>query len=158
MTTTEHDAAPTTAHSALVGIQHAGLTVTDVEASAAWYERVLGLSRQFNEPHHRSEHGGYAIVMGTPDMSLNVGLDHHPANTGEAFDPTRTGLDHLCLQTASLEGLHAWAAHLDAEGVEHSGVYAMDGMPISLLTFSDPDGIQLELIAFQSTDSTENDR
>jgi len=38
--------------------------------------------------------------------------------------------------------------HLDAEGIENSGVYAMEQMPISLVTFLDPDGIQLELIAF----------
>jgi glyoxylase I family protein len=158
MTTTDNDAAPTAARSGLVGIQHAGLTVTDVEASAAWYERVLGLTRQFTEPHHQSEQDGYAIVLGTPNMSLNVGLDHHPANTGEAFDPTRTGLDHLCLQVSSVEELHAWADHLDAESVDHSGVHAMDAMPISLLTFCDPDGIQLELIAFHSPGSTEDAR
>ena len=38
----------------------------------------------------------------------------------------------------------------DAAGVENSGVYAMEGMPISLVTFHDPDGIQLELIAFDA--------
>jgi catechol 2,3-dioxygenase-like lactoylglutathione lyase family enzyme len=143
MTTTNERVRP-----ALAGIHHVGLTVADVEASAAWYERVLGLGRQFTEPHHGSAAGGYAIVLGTPDMSLNIGLDHHPGNDGDGFDPTRTGLDHLCLRVASLDDLHGWASHLDAEGVVHSGVYAMEGMPISLLTLRDPDGIQLELIAF----------
>ncbi len=152
MATTANHAAPRGVRPALTGIQHIGLTVADVDASAGWYERVLGLARQFDEPHHQSALEGYSIVLGTPDMSLNVGLDHHPANQGEPFDPTRTGLDHLCLQTASVDELHAWAAHLDAEGVEHSNVYAMEGMPISLLTFRDPDGIQLELIAFHTAD------
>lgn len=119
---------------------------------------MLGLTRQFDEPHHKSEQRGYAIVLGTPDMSLNIGLDHHPANSGEAFDPTRTGLDRLCLQVSSVEELHVWANHLDAEGVEHSGVHAMEGMPISLLTFCDADGIQLELIAFPATDPIESAR
>lgn len=150
MTTTEPASASRSVRPALTGIQHVGLTVTDAEASAAWYERVLGLQRQFEEPHHQSEPGGYAVVLGTPDMSLNVGLDHHPANRGEGFDATRTGLDHLCFQVASLDQLHEWMAQLDTEGVEHSGVYDMEGMPISLLTFRDPDGIQLELIAFHS--------
>lgn len=131
----------------LTGIQHVGLTVTDVDASRAWYERVLGLQTQFEEPHHGSDAGGYAVVLGTADMSLNIGLDHHPAHDGAAFDPTRTGLDHLCLQVANPELLHAWAGHLDREGVEHSGVYPMEGTPFTLLTFNDPDGIQLELIA-----------
>ena len=141
MTTTE-SAAP-----GLTGIQHVGLTVADVEASRAWYERVLGLQSQFSEPHHESDAGGYAVVLGTPDMSLNIGLDHHPAHDGASFDPTRTGLDHLCLQVADPAALDAWAEHLDREGIANSGVYPMDGTPFTLLTFNDPDGIQLELIA-----------
>jgi catechol 2,3-dioxygenase-like lactoylglutathione lyase family enzyme len=149
MTTTETAAHPDrSATPDLTGIQHVGLTVRDVEASAEWYQRVLGLQRQFEEPHHHSEQGGYAVVLGTPDMSLNVGLDHHPANSGAGFDPTRTGLDHVCFQVSDPDSLAAWAIHLGAQGVANSGVYSMEGTPFSLLTFNDPDGIQLELIAF----------
>lgn len=148
MATTDATPAGTATRAALAGIQHVGLTVTDVDASVQWYQRVLGLQRQFDEPHHRSDEGGYAVVLGTPDMSLNVGLDHHPANGAEPFDPTRTGLDHVCFSVSSMDDLDGWAAHLDNEGVDHSGVNAMDGLPVSLLTFHDPDGIQLELIAF----------
>lgn len=144
---TESDAATGTAPD-LTGIQHVGLTVRDVEASVEWYQQVLGLQRQFDEPHHRSDEGGYAVVLGTPDMSLNVGLDHHPANTGDGFDPTRTGLDHVCFQVSGTDALGAWATHLDQQGVSNSGVYVMEGTPFSLVTFNDPDGIQLELIAF----------
>lgn len=150
MTTSETASASTTVTRTVAGIQHVGLTVTDVESSCEWYQRVLGLQRQFQEPHHRSDRGGYAVVLGTADMSLNLGLDHHPGNGGEPFDATRTGLDHVCFRVASVEVLNDWAAHLDHEDITHSGVYAMDGMPISLLTFQDPDGIQLELIAFQA--------
>ena len=144
--TTATNTAPNTP--VLAGIQHVGLTVRDVEASVEWYTRVLGLQRQFDEPHHHSDQGGYAVVLGTPDMSLNVGLDHHPGNTGEPFDPTRTGLDHLCFQVTDADTLTAWAAHLDQLGIANSGVYAMEGTPFRLLTFNDPDNIQLELIAF----------
>ena len=149
MTTTETQAEICSSERpGLTGIQHVGLTVRDVEASAQWYQQVLGLQRQFEEPHHHSDQGGYAVVLGTPDMSLNVGLDHHPANDGDGFDPTRTGLDHVCFQVGGVDALAEWATHLDRHSVTNSGVYAMDGTPFSLLTFNDPDGIQLELIAF----------
>ena len=149
MTTTDtHAQTNTNTGPGLTGIQHVGLTVLDVEVSAEWYQQVLGLQRQFEEPHHHSDQGGYAIVLGTPDMSLNIGLDHHPANAGDGFDPTRTGLDHVCFQVSSTDALAAWATHLNQHGVAHSGVYPMEGTPFSLLTFNDPDGIQLELIAF----------
>jgi len=149
MTTTETQSETgSSASLGLTGIQHVGLTVRDVEASAEWYQRVLGLQRQFEEPHHHSDQGGYAVVLGMPDMSLNVGLDHHPANDGRGFDPTRTGLDHVCFQVAGVDALDEWARQLDRHGVTNSGVYPMEGTPFFLLTFDDPDGIQLELIAF----------
>lgn len=135
---------------ALTAIHHVGITVTDVEASAAWYERVLGFRRQFEERHYRSDAGGYTIVLGPPDSSFSLGVDHHPANAGDGFDPTRTGLDHLSFQVASVEVLHAWVAHLHGQGVPNSGAYAMEGFPLSLVTFCDLDGVQLELIAFHS--------
>jgi glyoxylase I family protein len=149
MTTTEYtQASEISAGPGLTGIQHVGLTVRDVDTSVEWYVRVLGLQRQFEEPHHHSDGGGYAVVLGTPDMSLNVGLDHHPSNRGEKFDSTRTGLDHLCFQVSDADALEVWMDHLDQHSVSHSGVYAMEGTPFLLLTFDDPDGIQLELIAF----------
>ncbi len=121
MTTTEitTEAGAATTRPTLTGIQHVGLTVRDVEASAEWYGRVLGLERQFEEAHHHSDEGGFAVVMGTPDMSMNVGLDHHPARDDDGFDPTRTGLDHLCFQVADVGALGAWAIHLDGHGVTH---------------------------------------
>lgn len=50
MTTSEAASASTTITRTLGGIQHVGLTVTDVESSCEWYQRVLGLQRQFQEP------------------------------------------------------------------------------------------------------------
>jgi glyoxylase I family protein len=41
------------------GMQHLSLTVSDVEAGAAWYTRVLGMNRvPVTFPHHRDEDGG----------------------------------------------------------------------------------------------------
>ncbi|HEY0576587.1 MAG TPA: VOC family protein [Pseudonocardia sp.] len=134
----------------LTAIHHVGVTVTDAEASAAWYERVLGFQRQFEERHFRSDAGGYTIVLGPPDSSFSMGVDHHPGNAGDNFDPTRTGLDHLSFQVASVDALHAWVAHLESQDVPNSGVYPMEGFPLSLVTFRDPDGVQLELIAFHA--------
>ena len=109
--------------------------------------RKLGMERCKPDVLRAPEHG-HAVVLGTANRSLSLGLDHHPSNGGEGFDPTRTGLDHVCFHVASLDELQAWPAHLEAEGIENSGVYAMENMPISLVTFHDPDGIQLELVAF----------
>lgn len=133
----------------LAGIHHVGLTVRDVERSAAWYEQALGLERAFTEPHHGSGEGGYSVVLVTADLALALGLDHHPGNDGSGFDATRTGLDHVSLRVHTAAALDDWAAHLTAHGVDHSGVYRMEATPFLLLTFRDPDGIQLELLAIE---------
>lgn len=57
------------------------------------------------------------------------------------------GLDHLSLLVGAAADLEAWASHLATGGVTSSGVYRPDGVPASFLTFRDPDGIQLELVA-----------
>jgi glyoxylase I family protein len=151
MTSIDTTPTPDTAvQPALTAIHHVGITVTDAETSAAWYERVLGFHRQFEERHYRSDAGGYTIVLGPPDSSFSLGVDHHPANSGDSFDATRTGLDHLSFQVASVDALHAWVGHLNSQDVPNSGVYPMEGFPLSLVTFRDPDGVQLELIAFHT--------
>jgi glyoxylase I family protein len=43
-----------------------------------------------------------------------------------------------------------WAAHLDAEGAAHSGLYDMDGFLVLFVTFCDPDGVQLEPMAYRA--------
>ena len=81
-------AAPTPA---MDGIIHVALTVTDVDASVAWYRQVLSL-KQVGIARHE---GGFGIVMSTPDEGVWLVLHHHDANSGEAFTETRTGLDHV---------------------------------------------------------------
>ncbi len=130
----------------LGGIHHIGLTVTDVEASEGWYARVLGLVRAFVEPHHGGG-TGYAAVLHRPGSPLFVGLDKHLANQGERFDESRTGLDHVSFHVADRSELDAWVAHLDREGVSHSGIAEFaEPFPFAVLVLRDPDNIQLELI------------
>lgn len=143
----EQDAAVTAP--LLTAIQHIGLTVTDLDRSEAWYGRVLGVQRMFVEPHHGADGGGYAVVLGAPGSTLNIGLDHHPAARGDRFDPRVTGLDHVCFSVASREALDDWRMHLDRCLVPHSGIteFEVSGMQFALLTFRDPDDIALELMA-----------
>lgn len=133
--------------SMLTGVHHVGLTVTDVDASEIWYGRVIGLQRVFVERHYGGDGTGYAVVIGAERLAFNIGLDHHPGNAGEAFDATRTGLDHVCFRVADRAALESWASHLTREEVEHSGVVVVEGMPFAVINFRDPDGIALELIS-----------
>ncbi len=132
---------------ALQGFHHVSITATDLDASVAWYQRVLGLQPlPMKFPHYGSEESGHAIVLLEPEQGWAIGIHHNVANSGTPADETVTGLDHIALAVATREDLDAWAAWLDGMGVEHSGVTdTTDPMPYSVLVFRDPDNIQLEM-------------
>ena len=121
------------------GIHHLDLSVVDAEASAAWYERVLGLRRL-----RRAEFPGRTmIVLFHDDARLVIGLNQHQASDGSAFDERKTGLDHVGFTVGSREDLDAWQARLAEAGVEHSPI--ADAESGSALVFRDRDNIQLEM-------------
>ena len=48
---------------AVTGFHHFSPTVSDVEASAQWYERVFGMNRvPVPFPHYGAEDSGYAVL------------------------------------------------------------------------------------------------
>lgn len=128
----------------LSGIHHVSVTVTDIEASVAWYREVLGFSVLVDE--HRGRTPGYGIVLGPPDWSFCVTLHAHPANERQVSTETRTALDHVSFRVANRFRLEAWADRLTDLGVDHDPIKDLGAS--SVLAFRDPDDIPLELIAF----------
>jgi catechol 2,3-dioxygenase-like lactoylglutathione lyase family enzyme len=130
----------------LTGIHHVGLTVTDPSASREWYERVLGLTYLGREEH--SDGSGYAELLIDPSMSVLIGLHLHHDADGEPYRPTRPGLDHVGFGVESLDALAEWCTRLDGLGVVNSSIHGPDApIPYRVVSFRDPDGIALELIA-----------
>ena len=134
-----------------LSLHHIALTVTDLDASIPWYERVFGITFKMEAPHP----GGTGKILADDDMNLVFALHRHDANAGERFGETRTGLDHVGLAVPSRADLESWQAHLDAQGVRRS---AMANQPCtqspiedhffgSILVFRDPDNVQIELFA-----------
>lgn len=134
----------------ITGIQHFSATVTDVEASAAWYQRLFGMDRvPVPFPHYEREETGYAVVMIDPRSGIAIGLHKNEGNQGESFDECRTGLDHCSFGVASRDELAAWLARLDELRIQHTGIRdEQKPFPYSTVVFRDPDNIQLEFIAF----------
>lgn len=66
----------------ITGIHHISITARDVEASAAWYERVLGMTRlPITFPHHDREDSGYAVLM-MHASGVVLGIHHNAGNDG----------------------------------------------------------------------------
>lgn len=147
MSSTTEATSPAQTCPKVTGLHHAGLTVQDVEASEKWYSEVLGLVRAFVEPH--KDGTGYAVVMTCPGTGLFLGLDHHADADRQLFSERRTGLDHLALRVDSRADIGRWAARLDRLGVPHAAVHeTAEPFPYALMTFRDPDNIQLEVMWF----------
>ena len=118
------------------------LTVRDPVRSAAWYSELLGLEQRYD---YTSDDGQlrYVVVQNLA-IGFILGFVGHARNSGAAFNETNTGLDHLEFLVDSREDIDVWAARLDELGVPHSGVKDLDYTSNRMLTFRDPDNIQLE--------------
>jgi glyoxylase I family protein len=125
-------------------IHHLGFTVSDAEASAAWYENVLGFRRV---GEYRAPDGTRRKIFLRHDaLPARLGLTEHRDGRPEPFDETRIGLDHLAFAVADRAELEGWAGRLAAAGVIHSAVAPANSIPgAAVLVFRDPDNIQLEL-------------
>ena len=142
--TVQADANPTTIPP-MSSIHHIGLTVADVEASEAWYQRVLGFERLMIEPHNGGT--GYTVLIHRPGTSVDIGLDHHEANERDTFAEHRTGLDHVAINVERRTDLDEWVSHLDQMEVRHGEITdRTEPFTFSTLVFRDPDNIQMELI------------
>jgi catechol 2,3-dioxygenase-like lactoylglutathione lyase family enzyme len=117
-------------------LDHLVLTVADVEASAAFYGRVLGMQR---------------VVFGAGRIALQFGaqkINLHPAAAPlapHAATPTAGSAD-LCF--VSTQPLSDWIAHLAATGVDlEQGPVARTGArgPMQSIYFRDPDANLIEI-------------
>lgn len=129
----------------LTRLTHVSLSVTDLDRSLAFYRDTLGLP-VFVPPFDGEVFDGREALLLVGGMALN--LQAHRQTSGDAFDPTRTGLDHLAFSVATHDELEAWAQHLSNQGVVHSGIKPVPGYGV-MIELRDPDGIQLELHLLQ---------
>lgn len=121
----------------ITGIHHLALSVSDLDASTAFYQLVFGFPPA-------SELGGENLRrrLFTLPSGTNLGLTEHNPTTTESFTPFRPGLDHVGFEVETADDLLLWADHLTAAGILHSGpVNASYG---TALSFKDPDGTALE--------------
>ena len=132
-------------------VHHVALTVSDLDASVAWYEEVFAVGYLMDAPHE----GGTARILADPEWTLMFALHRHDANRGEPFAETRTGLDHVGFLVPTRDDLERWQEHLQRHGVVRAerADKPLTQSPISdqpygsVLVFRDPDNIALELFA-----------
>jgi catechol-2,3-dioxygenase len=122
------------------GIAHVALTVSDLDRSRPWYQKLFGSDPVIDEDTGPFHH--VVWLMGGNLVAINQFPD--PKNT-EPFDERRPGLDHLAFACASRSELEEWEHHLNRLGITNGGI--VDAPYGSGLSFRDPDNIALEFFA-----------
>lgn len=117
-------------------IHHVALTVSDADASAAWYCDLLDLSEVLRGD---DEGVSFRVLAGS---GVVIGVRQYRAHPADRFSEFRTGLDHLAIGVPTRAELEAWQARLEERDIVFSPIAET---PIgSVIVFRDPDGIQLE--------------
>lgn len=126
------------------GIGHIMLTVTDVERSADFYNRLLDGQTLVSTS---DETGPLAVCAGPV---LMVGFRTHQAtDEKDEFDPARVGLDHIGISVESRAELEGWRQRLDEQGVMHSAI--VEDRFGAHLNAKDPDNIAIEFFAMSES-------
>jgi catechol 2,3-dioxygenase-like lactoylglutathione lyase family enzyme len=120
-------------------LDHLVLTVANVEATCAFYQRVLGMDVvTFGK-------GRKALAFGSQKINLH--------EAGSEFQPharrPQPGSGDLCLLVEG--GLEEWLEHLEDQGVEViEGPVARTGAlgPMTSIYVRDPDGNLVELASY----------
>lgn len=134
------------------GVHHIRLTVTDLNRSRQFYSEVLGFEVAAEsqgdpaDPLVRNDpdqlYGGIVFITNGMLFGLRPVAPGH-----DAFESERVGLDHLSFTVDSRAALDEAMARLDERGIPHGAVRELPAFGIAILSFSDPDGVHLELTA-----------
>ncbi len=123
------------------GITHVALTVSDLDRSRAFYDRLFDSVPVLDEDTGSFYHAVYSLEDGTL-----FGLHTHPTpNDQPEFREFRSGLDHVAFGVASRADLERWVERLDSLGFAHGEI--VDAPYGSGFSFRDPDNIALEFFA-----------
>ncbi len=125
------------------GTAHVRLIVTDVQRSTEFYTSLLNFQFAMESP------AGIGVILSNGNMLLGLTLpwDKTQEIANDKFSPNRVGLDHLSFSVGSREDLVKAVALFKKHNVTHGEIKELTSAGIAILSFDDPDGIQLELTA-----------
>jgi catechol 2,3-dioxygenase-like lactoylglutathione lyase family enzyme len=118
----------------ILGLHHIKIPVSDLVRSRAWYERVFDLApiMEFRDDEDGVVRGVVYRAKGGLALSLR---ENRPAALGIA------GFDPFAIMLRGRADIEHWVARLDDLGVSHSEI--IEATIGHILTFNDPDGLQL---------------
>jgi glyoxylase I family protein len=125
-------------------IHHLDLTVSDMAASAPFYEAVLGF---LGYRRVREKPDGIDWDLDAPGAHCSIGIK--PARATRRHDRYTPGLHHLAWRAESrddVDRLHRLLLDLPAEVLDAPAEYPRYGAGYYAVFFADPDGMKLEFV------------
>jgi catechol 2,3-dioxygenase-like lactoylglutathione lyase family enzyme len=126
----------------LKGFHHATLTVTDINRSADFYTGLLGLNLIAELSPTRYIVGNNSLIL-----AISEPPDPDQAPDDDSFNENRVGLDHISFAVDSMEEMRRARTLLTEAGVYCGEVKELTQFGFAVMSFRDPDNIQLELSA-----------
>ena len=139
----------------VTGIDHLYISVSDLNASEVFYDRVMIETLGFRKNkfdldgdphiHYFNRHFGFVV---------------RPSRASAKADPYATGLHHFCMRVDSLADVHAVANRLRALGVDATEprLYPEYASDYCATFFEDPNGIRLEVTNYRQERRERHDR
>ena len=130
----------------VIGIDHIYITVSDLEASEQFYDRVMIQALAFRKNRF--------CVAGDPHIQYfnpHFGFVLRPSRVLTKHEPYAPGLHHLCLRVDSVADVHSVAQQLRAVGVNATEprLYPEYASDYTATFFESPDGIRLEVTNYR---------
>jgi glyoxylase I family protein len=130
----------------VIGIDHIYVTVSNLEASEKFYDRVLIDTLGFRK-NKFSISGDSHIQY----FNRHFGFVLRPSRISAKHEPYSPGLHHFCLRVDSEADVHAVANQLRAFGVDATEArrYPQYADDYTATFFEGPDGIRLEVTNYR---------
>lgn len=115
------------------GIHHIKLSVSDLERSKDFYNKLPGFKIVAEHPDFVMFHNG----------NFYLGLTTHNGKVKGIFDEETVGMDHVSFEVVSIKELNECQELLERENITHGKIKKLSN-DVFVLAFRDPDNIQLE--------------
>ena len=132
------------------GFAHVRITVTDIARSKAFYDQVFGWPAAVDQSAAVADPSGRRSreLLRRHRLPDPAGHPVRPATRWHAaFDSEHTGLDHVSFVVDARDELESAASALSEAGIEHGEVIDLVDAGLAILSFQDPDDINIELTA-----------
>lgn len=128
--------------SAVLGVDHVGLVVKDIEASKSLFVEVLGFAERGSDPDYP------AYFLSNGSTTITLWRASHPASATHFNRKTNIGLHHLALgirSEAQLNSLYEALKSFPGVRIEFAPELAYGG-PSKHMMFYEPSGNRIELV------------